>query len=81
MEAAGWDELARQLGAAGPRDPTRRWRRRRAAAFGPAIDPLFYAEPIEVAARRGRLDHRHRRPHLPRRLQQRARASGTPTRG
>ena len=32
------------------------------------------------AARRGRLDHRHRRPHLPRRVQQRARASGTRTR-
>ena len=33
--------------------PTRRWPARRAAAFGPAIDPLFYAEPIEVARAEG----------------------------
>ncbi len=32
---------------------------RRAAAFGPAIDPLFYAELSRGRARRGRLDHRH----------------------
>jgi 4-aminobutyrate aminotransferase-like enzyme/Ser/Thr protein kinase RdoA (MazF antagonist) len=53
MEAAGWDEVARQLGAAGaPRtDPS--LAARRAAAFGPAVDPLFYDEPIEVWSAQG----------------------------
>ena len=49
MEAVGWNELARQLGAAGPQTPDATLAERRAAAFGPAIDPLFYAEPVEVA--------------------------------
>jgi 4-aminobutyrate aminotransferase-like enzyme/Ser/Thr protein kinase RdoA (MazF antagonist) len=48
MEAAGWDEVARQLGAAGPQRPDASLAARRAAAFGPAVDPLFYDEPIEV---------------------------------
>jgi 4-aminobutyrate aminotransferase-like enzyme/Ser/Thr protein kinase RdoA (MazF antagonist) len=47
MEAAGWDEVARQLGA-GRRQPDASLATRRAAAFGPVIDPLFYDEPIEV---------------------------------
>ncbi len=49
MEAVGWNELARRLGAAGPQTPDATLAERRAAAFGPAIDPLFYAEPVEVA--------------------------------
>jgi 4-aminobutyrate aminotransferase-like enzyme len=48
MEAAGWDEVARRLGAPGPRQPDASLAARRAAAFGPAVDPLFYDEPIEV---------------------------------
>jgi 4-aminobutyrate aminotransferase-like enzyme len=53
FEALGWDALARELGAAGPRHPDRSLEARRDAAFGPAIDPLFYDEPIEVAAAQG----------------------------
>jgi 4-aminobutyrate aminotransferase-like enzyme/Ser/Thr protein kinase RdoA (MazF antagonist) len=48
MEATGWDEVARQLGAAGPQRPDASLAARRPAAFGPAVDPLFYDEPIEV---------------------------------
>jgi 4-aminobutyrate aminotransferase-like enzyme len=48
IEAAGWDEVARQLGAPGPRQHDPALAARRAAAFGPAIEPLFYDEPIEV---------------------------------
>ena len=48
MEAVGWDELARRLGAAGPQTPARRWPNggRRHSAGDRS---LFYAEPIEVA--------------------------------
>ncbi|WP_091105420.1 aminotransferase class III-fold pyridoxal phosphate-dependent enzyme [Nonomuraea pusilla] len=53
MEAAGWDEVARQLGARGRRGPDPSLAARRAAAFGPAVDPLFYDEPVEVATARG----------------------------
>jgi 4-aminobutyrate aminotransferase-like enzyme/Ser/Thr protein kinase RdoA (MazF antagonist) len=53
MEAAGWDELPRQLGAAGPPRPDASLGPRRAEAFGPAVDPLFYAEPVEVARAEG----------------------------
>ena len=53
MEAAGWDELARQLGATGPRRRDGSLADRRAAAFGPAFEPLFYAEPVEVAHAEG----------------------------
>jgi 4-aminobutyrate aminotransferase-like enzyme len=49
MEAAGWDDVARRLGAPGPPRPDATLAGRRAAVFGPAVDPLFYAEPIEVA--------------------------------
>jgi 4-aminobutyrate aminotransferase-like enzyme len=48
IEAAGWDHVARQLGATGPQRPDPSLAARRAAAFGPAIEPLFYDEPIEV---------------------------------
>ncbi len=53
MAAAGWDELPRRLGAAGPPRPDATLAERRAAAFGPAVDPLFYPEPIEVARAQG----------------------------
>jgi 4-aminobutyrate aminotransferase-like enzyme/Ser/Thr protein kinase RdoA (MazF antagonist) len=53
MEAAGWDEVARQLGAVGAPRPDPSLAGRRAAAFGPAVDPLFYDEPIQVASAAG----------------------------
>jgi 4-aminobutyrate aminotransferase-like enzyme len=53
FEAVGWDELARALGAAGPRRADASLAGRRDAAFGPAVDPLFYDEPIEVVAAEG----------------------------
>ena len=53
FEAAGLDEVARQLGAATARRPDPSLAGRRARAFGPAIDPLFYAEPIEVSHAEG----------------------------
>jgi 4-aminobutyrate aminotransferase-like enzyme len=50
--AIGYDALARALGAPGrAADPSLEVRRAR--AFGPATDPLFYAEPIEVAHAEG----------------------------
>lgn len=48
MDAVGWDEVARQVGAAAPRRPDPSLAARRTAAFGALIDPLFYDEPIEV---------------------------------
>jgi 4-aminobutyrate aminotransferase-like enzyme/Ser/Thr protein kinase RdoA (MazF antagonist) len=48
IEAEGFDAVARRLGAAGPQRPDPSLGARRAAAFGPAVDPLFYDEPIEV---------------------------------
>ncbi|WP_027006286.1 aminotransferase class III-fold pyridoxal phosphate-dependent enzyme [Conexibacter woesei] len=54
LEAVGWDDVAAQLGA--PRDdrPDQSLQQRRAAAFGPAIDPLFYGDdPIQVVSAQG----------------------------
>jgi len=53
LEALGWDAVAKQLGAEGERRPDASLEARRAAAFGPAVDPLFYAEPIEVLRAEG----------------------------
>jgi 4-aminobutyrate aminotransferase-like enzyme len=53
FEAVGLDEVARRLGAPVARRPDASLAARRAAAFGPAIDPLFYATPIEVASASG----------------------------
>ena len=50
---SGWDEVARALGAAGAARPDPSLAARRAAAFGPAIDPLFYDEPVQVARAEG----------------------------
>ena len=60
MEEAGWPEVARQLGAVGPREDGGRslaqggddgpsLAQRRADAFGPAMEALFYDVPVEVA--------------------------------
>jgi 4-aminobutyrate aminotransferase-like enzyme/Ser/Thr protein kinase RdoA (MazF antagonist) len=53
MEAAGWEEVARQLGASTAARPDDSLRARRAAAFGPAVDPLFYDEPVQVVSANG----------------------------
>jgi 4-aminobutyrate aminotransferase-like enzyme/Ser/Thr protein kinase RdoA (MazF antagonist) len=62
--SAGWAGIARQLGAgtsatvaerdaAGGPEPMQALAERRNAVFGPAIEPLSYAEPIEMAAASG----------------------------
>ncbi|MFZ1993041.1 MAG: aminotransferase class III-fold pyridoxal phosphate-dependent enzyme [Solirubrobacteraceae bacterium] len=54
MEGAGWREVARQLGAAVPgQGGGRSLAQRRATAFGPAMEALFYDVPIEVARAEG----------------------------
>jgi 4-aminobutyrate aminotransferase-like enzyme len=53
FEQFGHDEVARRLGAVGRATPDHTLQRRRDAAFGPAIDPLFYSEPVAVAAASG----------------------------
>jgi len=53
LEAIGWDEVTRRLGGGGRRTPDPSLSARRDAAFGPAVDPLFYDRPIEVAAASG----------------------------
>jgi 4-aminobutyrate aminotransferase-like enzyme/Ser/Thr protein kinase RdoA (MazF antagonist) len=54
LERTGWDEVARQLGAAPPARPDQSLQQRREAAFGPAIDPLFYGDdPIQVVSAQG----------------------------
>ena len=44
---------ARRSAPPAPAGRTRRWRRAARRAFGPAVDPLFYDEPIEVASAEG----------------------------
>jgi len=53
LEGFGWDEVARRLGAPATLRPDPSLAGRRAAAFGPAIDPLFYADPVAVAHAEG----------------------------
>jgi 4-aminobutyrate aminotransferase-like enzyme len=54
FEATGWENVARRLGAApAPLAPDSSLRSRRDASFGPAMEPLFYDEPIEVACAEG----------------------------
>jgi 4-aminobutyrate aminotransferase-like enzyme/Ser/Thr protein kinase RdoA (MazF antagonist) len=54
LEDVGWDGVARALGASGvAHRPDPSLAARRAALFGPAVDPLFYDEPIEVARGEG----------------------------
>jgi 4-aminobutyrate aminotransferase-like enzyme len=53
MEGVGWEEVAGQLGAVGAPRVDGSLASRRAAAFGPAVDPLFYDVPIEVSSAQG----------------------------
>jgi 4-aminobutyrate aminotransferase-like enzyme/Ser/Thr protein kinase RdoA (MazF antagonist) len=53
MRDAGWAEVARQLGAAPPADDAGVLAARRARAFGPTMEPLFYDEPVQVASASG----------------------------
>ncbi|UJA20887.1 aminotransferase class III-fold pyridoxal phosphate-dependent enzyme [Thermoleophilia bacterium SCSIO 60948] len=53
LEATGWERLAREFGAVGTRRPDGSLAARRAAAFGPTMEPLFYDEPVEVASAEG----------------------------
>jgi 4-aminobutyrate aminotransferase-like enzyme len=53
IEQAGWPGVARRLGAAVPRPDGRSLAARRAAAFGPAMEALFYDVPVEVARAEG----------------------------
>jgi 4-aminobutyrate aminotransferase-like enzyme/Ser/Thr protein kinase RdoA (MazF antagonist) len=54
IEEAGWPEVARQLGAEAPRPGhARSLSERRAEAFGPAMEPLFYDVPVEVSRAQG----------------------------
>ncbi len=52
MEAFGWPEVARQLGALGPESQSGSLAARRAAVFGPAIEPLSYDVPLEMVSAR-----------------------------
>ncbi|HEX3689765.1 MAG TPA: aminotransferase class III-fold pyridoxal phosphate-dependent enzyme, partial [Solirubrobacteraceae bacterium] len=52
MQEAGWPEVARQLGAE-VRSQGGSLAARRAAAFGPAMEALFYDVPVEVARAEG----------------------------
>ncbi len=54
LQELGVEEMTRQVGGvtASP-VPDRSLQARRDAAFGPAMDPLFYEEPIEVASASG----------------------------
>ncbi|HTU95409.1 MAG TPA: aminotransferase class III-fold pyridoxal phosphate-dependent enzyme [Solirubrobacteraceae bacterium] len=55
MEEVGWPEVARRLGADLPRagDEPSSLEQRRTAAFGPAMEALFYDVPVEVARAQG----------------------------
>lgn len=54
LEAVGWDEAGRALGAAGPVSfAPEKLAARRDAVFGPATEPLFYTDPVEVASASG----------------------------
>lgn len=54
LESVGWDAVARGLGAAGPvADEPASLAARRDAIFGPAMEPLFYDQPVEVASASG----------------------------
>jgi 4-aminobutyrate aminotransferase-like enzyme/Ser/Thr protein kinase RdoA (MazF antagonist) len=53
MEAIGWEAVARQLGAGGAERPDASLAPRRAASFGPAMEALFYDDPIQVASAQG----------------------------
>ena len=49
----GFDEVAAQIGGGAPLPERSELTRRRAAALGPAMEPLTYDEPLYVASARG----------------------------
>ncbi|MGH2842496.1 MAG: aminotransferase class III-fold pyridoxal phosphate-dependent enzyme [Solirubrobacteraceae bacterium] len=54
MEDLGWDEVGRQLRSpAARRGPDAALEHRRAAVFGPTMEPLFYDVPLQVARAAG----------------------------
>jgi 4-aminobutyrate aminotransferase-like enzyme len=54
LEATGWDAVARALGSdTHTTTPDQSLQQRRAAVFGPAIDPLFYDDPLQVVSAQG----------------------------
>jgi 4-aminobutyrate aminotransferase-like enzyme len=53
LTGLGWDDVARELGAAGGFGNARALATRRASAFGPVMEPLFYEEPVAVVCADG----------------------------
>jgi 4-aminobutyrate aminotransferase-like enzyme/Ser/Thr protein kinase RdoA (MazF antagonist) len=53
MLNVGWPEVGRRLGAPAPAPDAGGLAERRAAAFGPTMEPLFYHAPVQVAAAEG----------------------------
>jgi 4-aminobutyrate aminotransferase-like enzyme/Ser/Thr protein kinase RdoA (MazF antagonist) len=53
MLTVGWPEVAARLGAPPPAPDAGALAKRRAAAFGPRMEPLFYDVPLQVAAADG----------------------------
>ncbi len=61
----GWPEVAARLGAPAPAPDTGALAKRRAAAFGPTLEPLFYDVPLHVTAADGVwITDTHGRRHL-----------------
>ena len=53
MRTVGWPEVAVRLGASAAAPDAGTLTKRRAAAFGPTMEPLFYDVPLQVAAADG----------------------------
>ena len=53
LEDAGWSEVARRLGANAAAPAGSSLAARRAAAFGPTMEPLLYDAPVEVSSGEG----------------------------
>ncbi|HET9720363.1 MAG TPA: aminotransferase class III-fold pyridoxal phosphate-dependent enzyme [Solirubrobacteraceae bacterium] len=54
LAEVGWDQVARELGARTPAPAgAAKLVARRAAVFGPTMEPLFYDDPVEVASAEG----------------------------
>ncbi len=49
----GWDQVAVELGAATAPPSAQTLAARRAGVFGPAMEPLFYDDPVQVASAHG----------------------------
>ncbi len=50
MVSLGWSQVAARLGAPAPAPDSVVLARRRAAVFGPTMEPLFYNMPVQVAS-------------------------------